>query len=308
MHRTPSETPGHVLSRDRPQTVGPASQFRLFRGRFPVVSCYTIRVMDPAVPDPYDRTGDPGMPGSPPDAGQWVVTDGRSPLPWVLAVAGILAVLGVGALFLLRGDGEAEDRVETDAPSGFEQGPERAGGLAPAPTGELSGEPTGEPSEASTPSPEMPPVGNLILESALPAFRSLEEAVGQPYRTRSFAIYPTYAFLEFRDPENAAHIDELTWRDGRVEGPEPVALSGSEDIESELFTLGDVNLDAIPALARRALDEFALEDGEVTHVIVDRFFGADGRVTMRVYVSDPERGGGGYLLAGADGTYMRTTG
>lgn len=249
-----------------------------------------------------------GVP-APPSEAEWVVTEKRSPLPWLLAAAGVIGILGLVGVLVLRDDGDSDDRVETRAPSGFDR-EAGAGGLAPAATGQQSGEPSGEPSSepSDAPRPETPPAGNLILDSAQPAARALEEAVGQPHKARAFSIYPTYAFLEYRDPENPAHIDELTWRDGRVEGPEPVMLTGSEDLDAEVFTLADVNLDAIPALARRAIDEFALEHGEVTHVIVDRFFGADGRVTMRVYVSDPVRGGGGYLLAAADGTYMRTMG
>lgn len=285
-----------------------------------MVSCYTVAGMDPLASDPSKVTGIPGSSdGSLPDTGRpdadgsvtgspevpttdWVITESRSPLPWVLAALGILAALGLVAAFLLRGSDDPDDRVATDAASGLDREVERRGGLSPAPGGGSAG----EPSEPEVPSTEAPSVGNLILDDAHPATRALEEAVGAPHRARSVSIYPTYAFLEYQDPENPAHIDELTWRDGRVEGPEPVPLMGREDVPSQLFTLGDVNLEAVPALARRALDEFALENGEVTHVIIDRFFGGDGSVMIRVYVSDVERGGGGYLLADAEGNYVST--
>jgi hypothetical protein len=76
----------------------------------------------------------------------------------------------------------------------------------------------------------------------------------------------------------------------------------SADYTEELFSLGEVDLTMVPALAQQAIDGFALTEGEVSHVIVDRFFFLEGELAIRVYVSDPERGGGGYLVARSDGT------
>jgi hypothetical protein len=238
---------------------------------------------------------------------------------WIVgAVVLGVVLLGVIAVALLLGGGDADDTVaEAQSRSGFETtsvdatGDDDGGGLAPAEdaddreaeaaTTEAPPQtPTGEPSESTV--TVTTAAGNLILDGPQGAFADLQSELGGA-PLAELLLYDTYLIAEYQNPREPENIDRVIWRAGAVEPPEPVGFS--ED-DSMLFTADEVDLDAVPGLAGEALESIDVEGGVVSHVIVDRFFGLDdGGVAIRVYVSNPERGGGGYLLARGDGTVVR---
>lgn len=256
----------------------------------------------------------------------------------VVRVVGVVAVL-LGAAVIMSGCGssDGDDTQAVDAESGFSNdtdsdsdagdGEEVAGGLDPAasrtddaddgPKGEPSdaqGEPSAQTTVPATEAPDTAPpttvaaYGNLILDDASPALDGFAAAIGDDYQATELVLYPTYAILRYQDPAAPENIDSRTWRDGNVDEADPVGLTADGYAET-LFAPGDVSFDAIPGLAQEAIDGFALANSEVSHVIIDRFFGMDdGSIAIRVYVSDPDRGGGGYLLARADGTVVELIG
>jgi hypothetical protein len=268
------------------------------------------------------------LPGSPPGPAA-----GRSARALLIAVVAVLAVavIAIGAVVLLTsGDDGGDERVAAADESGFGDAEPTSptadgrGGLAPAgaedadpgaervevPAGEEDpddaipmGEPTGEPSEqTSTTGADV----DLIHDGASAAFDDLLGEVGRDAEVVEVVIYDNYLIAEYQDRAGSEDIDRRIWREGVVEDSEPVGFS---DDETMWFSPDEVDLAVVPELAEQALDEFAIDGGVVSHVIVDRFFGLeDGGVAIRVYVSHPERGGGGYLLARADGSVVDVVG
>lgn len=253
-----------------------------------------------------------------------VISSGRRLTPGLLAALVVAAFVVAGvvvAVVLARDDGSGaagtDDQVGTvDAADAGDAAlaEQLPGGLDPAApasgpsttvtpatvTPSTGAVPTGEPSEST--------VGqNLLVDGPAPALADLAEALGADTELTELVIYDTYAIATYRSPDRPGDIDRVVWRDGEVSAPEPVGFT--DDYADALFTLSGVAVGQIPALGRQALDGFGLENGQVTHAIVDRFFGLDdGGVAIRVYASDPDRGGGGYLLAAADGTVIELVG
>ena len=54
-----------------------------------------------------------------------------------------------------------------------------------------------------------------------------------------------YAALQSQDPAVPANVDERDWRNGKVADPAPVKLTGEGDLEANLFTISEINWDAI---------------------------------------------------------------
>jgi hypothetical protein len=229
-----------------------------------------------------------------------------------VVAAVVVVVLIVLSVMALSGDDEAPGQVATT--SGFEADAESndQGGLAPverAPDDTLGAAnesddtgpsvvPLGEPSDRPTPS-----AGNLLTDGANPAIDDLSVAIGADTPIIEIIVYDTYAIAEYQDATQPENIDRVIWRDGTVSEPEPVGFS--DDNTAARFMIDDIDPSRIPPLTTEALERFDLEGGVVTHVIIDRFFGLDdGGVALRVYVSNPDRGGGGYLLARVDGTVV----
>jgi hypothetical protein len=222
----------------------------------------------------------------------------------VVAVVAVLGVIGLvvwGAFALLGGSGGDDagdgtvDAVATTAASG---GGESQTAEDPAP--EVPATPA-----PPVPAPVVPP--DLLLSDPTPAIQQLAAAIGAPYRAEELVLYSGYAILDYQDPAVTTHIDTRTWREGVVDAPEPVMLPSGFDaeVEADLFDPAEVRFDLVPSLVDQAIGAFStLERAVASHVIIDRFRPFDDRVNIRVYVSDPDRGGGGYVRFLADGTFV----
>lgn len=240
-------------------------------------------------------------------------TGGRT---WLIAAGAAAALLVLAGLwFWVAGDEGGTTTVAANQnQSGFvdSSSADEPGGLDPVAAGD-QGEsdrsepgppPTSQPPVTAPPAAEAPPE-NLLTEGAGPAIEAIRDAVGRETRFTELVIYDSYVIATFQAPSQPENLDRVTWRDGAVSAPEP---DGFNDDPALLFSLGEVDLATVPRLADEALAGFGLADGEVTHAIVDRFFGLDDQLAIRVYVSDPDRGGGGYLLARADGSVVELIG
>jgi hypothetical protein len=80
-----------------------------------------------------------------------------------------------------------------------------------------------------------------------------------------------------------------------------VTNSTLEDLPNQLFSLSEVNWDAVATLSETAVTQLQIEDGVVNHMGVDRGFGSPD-IRLSLSVSGPRRSGG--LEASADGTVL----
>lgn len=238
-------------------------------------------------------------------------------LPWILGgLATLVVVAFVVVLVMALSRDDAAPAGQSATTSGFEDEPTERG-LDPArddsdETVDVQSEvedssvdastpvPLGEPSEQPDPPEESV---NLLSDGAESALADLSAAIGADTAVVEVVVYDTYVIAEYQDPAAPENVDRVIWRDGVVSEPDPVGFSDGDT--TPRFMIDEIDLAQIPPLATTALNEFDLDGGVVTHVIIDRFFGLDdGGIAFRVYVSHPERGGGGYLLARVDGTVV----
>jgi len=120
------------------------------------------------------------------------------------------------------------------------------------------------------------------------------EIGASPLRMTEALFYTDYAFVTVQDPAIPTHIDEYGWRSASVSAPSPE--TNDPDLETKLFASTDVNWGLVNALTEAAPAALAIEQGEVTHVMVrkDSFSGV---LVIDVYVSGPRDSG--YLQADA---------
>jgi hypothetical protein len=126
---------------------------------------------------------------------------------------------------------------------------------------------------------------------------------GDPTNFTEIILYPDYAFGTAQDPTKPDHLDRYQWQSGAVGAPTP--QTNDPDAPSKVFTIAAVNWDAIAVLAADAPRVAAVEEGAVTHIIVNRdVFTEVHDVVVRIYVSGPR--GSAFIEATADGTFIRT--
>ena len=168
----------------------------------------------------------------------------------------------------------------------------------------------------TTPATEVPPstapAGEPDLlhgdsSQAFGAFANIYD--GAPVKVLEILVYPDWSYIDVQVPAEPTHIDEYTWRGGDgVSGPEPQQMLDMEieELPDKLFDLTEIDATKVPGMTEQALAQFPEAGMEVTHVIIDRFLPFDTRVLARVYVSHPERGGGGYVEFTPDGSFVET--
>jgi hypothetical protein len=158
-------------------------------------------------------------------------------------------------------------------------------------------------STTTTVAPEGP--RDLLRTDATQPFAAFAKIYdGQPVKVNEILVYEDRATIEVQVPAEPTHLDEYVWHGGTgVSGPEPVDLLSMEvdELPQKVFDLSELDATKLPAMASQGLAQFPEEGMEVTHVIIDRFLPFDNRVLVRVYVSHPERGGGGYVEFTPDG-------
>ena len=162
--------------------------------------------------------------------------------------------------------------------------------------------------------PEVQTTGPVLVESAnyLVVPGAAQAAVDEitrelgPILVTSFDLYDHYAIFEAQDPAKPENLDRYTYRNGVLEGSEPVHVDQSllDDLPNRLFALSEVSWGAVSTLSASALTQLQIEDAEVNHLGVDRGFDG-GAVRLSLSVSGPRRSGG--VEATADGTVTEAT-
>jgi len=226
-------------------------------------------------------------------------SDGRAKTV-LLAVGGLVATLAVVAgIVLLWPSGDDDTGVVADRTTTTRATETTAEGAL------------GEPSERTTTTAraEEPAEPVQLFESrADEALSEMAAAAGDPEEAIEVAVYPTYAFLSYRDPANPANIDRRSWRDGQDmddAAPNPIDDRVNADTEPQLFRLSEVDLRLLHRLVDDAPRRFT-RDVAVTHVLIDRFLPFDQRVLIRVYATPTDgRSGGGYVQYTLAGTFVK---
>jgi hypothetical protein len=232
-------------------------------------------------------------------------SDGRARTA-LLCAGGLVATIAlvVALVTLWPSDGGGDQRSDTTGRSSTDS-------RAESPEATAGDGTLGEPSERTS-TTEGPGEGvDLFAGGAEDALADMVAAAGSPRDAIEVGVYPTYAFLAYRDPRSPDHIDRRSWRDGRDQGdpaPNPIDDRIDADTEPQLFAIAEVDLSILPRLAGDAEGRFTLEV-DVTHVIIDRFLPFDRRVLIRVYATPTDgRRGGGYVQYTLDGTFVKTVG
>ncbi len=131
------------------------------------------------------------------------------------------------------------------------------------------------------------------------ALEDIEQQVGiSPAQVTDITIYPEYMIVEAQDPKVPDHIDSYTWRDGEVSAPEPVHLSGPQEVvDASLYPTTAVNLARLPDTVRAAERELEtarpirIEEALATYLYIGRSTSLDGRVVIRLSITGPRRSG-----------------
>ena len=147
---------------------------------------------------------------------------------------------------------------------------------------------------------EAAPGPSLLEQEPLQnALRELTRAAPKPIRALELVVTREHVVLQAQHPEERDSVVQFEYAGSAVKGPVPVELRGAGELQHNLFSLDDVALDKIPALAKTAVLRVDPADGEVTRVVVRRALPVDERVEMRLFVKSPRRDG--HLDADATG-------
>jgi hypothetical protein len=134
--------------------------------------------------------------------------------------------------------------------------------------------------------------------AAAAVVRSFDDSIAGPTRFTQISLYSDYAIAVAQDSGRPAHLDQYPWRSGHVgtSSPRPAV----DDADALAFTIDQVDWSAISRLAGTAVAVTGVEQGPITHVIVDRStFDASLPITIRIYVSGPRSSG--FIEASATG-------
>src|SRR5436190_1635906 len=106
---------------------------------------------------------------------------------------------------------------------------------------------TGEPSKQTTTTAVAEPAepAQLFEAGADDAVAEMAAAAGRPHQAIQVAVYPTYAFLAYRDPADESHLDRRSWRAGHDQddaAPNPIYDRVDAETQPRLFPLARVDL------------------------------------------------------------------
>jgi hypothetical protein len=150
-----------------------------------------------------------------------------------------------------------------------------------------------------------PAPGSNLLESPATAIAVLSARIAKDARVLNLDLRRDGFDVEVQDAAAPAHVDRFTFEDGTFGGPEPVPVGRNRKrLEAQLFPLSEVDLRVLPQLLADAVERARTEDGQVTHVRIertDRHGDSEGwgRPVMRIHVDGPR--GGAFVEYTLDG-------
>ena len=140
--------------------------------------------------------------------------------------------------------------------------------------------------------PEKPEVD--LFHDASDFTAQLRKAVPGRVMIDELTLYEDSATLDVQDPKRKDNIDRYSYRDGKLDLPEPVKLSGDytqADLDAGVFPLESIDFKLIPAMIMDAKSRLKMPDGKVTVLTLKRGFPFYNDVRWQVGVSDARHTG-----------------
>lgn len=118
---------------------------------------------------------------------------------------------------------------------------------------------------------------------------ALRDAVGTPVRVTTLSFTEHMTSILAQNPRSPQDFDHYTYWKGDVTSRAETMRSGDEErLTARLFDLDSVPLDKLPALARRAIQELAIDGARVSSLNVGR---GDSGLEIVVSLQGPRRSG-----------------
>jgi len=149
----------------------------------------------------------------------------------------------------------------------------------------------------SAPSPAAPsqkaPAVNLLADASdLPV--QIRKAVGGKVMVHELTLSGQYAKLHIQDPRRKENLDAYTYRDGKVDEPIPVKLSGDytqEDLDAYCFPLESVDFSLVPTMIQDAKQRLKMPEGKTSTLTLKRGWPFNNDVRWYVGVTDARHTG-----------------
>lgn len=124
---------------------------------------------------------------------------------------------------------------------------------------------------------------------------------GQPTNFLEISYYADYSFATAQSTSQPDHFDQYSWRTGVLGSGSP--QPNDAEAANKTFTIDQMNWSAIAAVAADAVNVSKVEQGTISHIIIQRDDFTDGSpLIARIYVSGPRSSA--YIEVGADGTVL----
>jgi hypothetical protein len=136
------------------------------------------------------------------------------------------------------------------------------------------------------------------------ALDAVQRAAGGRLLMTQAVLYPQYLIVQAREPAQPENVDRFVFRAGEVDGPSPMLIAGTGNLDAKTFTRDQVAFEAVGRLVRDAPTRIGIDGARTTHVIVERdTVFAGGEVVVRVYAGNARRSG--YVEYDANGKLRR---
>jgi hypothetical protein len=251
--------------------------------------CGTTQQAAPAAARPGYSAPGPYVPPPPMMAPVYVAPRKQGSAGCVVGILALVMVLMVAAgamFFFLRARPEASTSRSRDRNS------------SERPSSRSKAEPASAPAPAG--------VQGNYFQSATAVRDAIAARFTPNAEMRELVLYPEYAIFELRDPVKRNNVDRLVLRPGGFDDPDPIQLVADDksELDKVSFRLSEVNFTVVPGLVTDALNRIKLDEGRVSHIIIDKFFPFRKALGFRVYVTS-ERDSGGYVSYDAAGRMLK---
>lgn len=95
------------------------------------------------------------------------------------------------------------------------------------------------------------------------AINEVKKKAGGNIKPMSLRVYPDRAEITVQDPNSPEKAIRYEYREGAVTDPKPVTILGGGKVEDSLFDLAEVDLAAIPDMAKTAKERINIAGAEI---------------------------------------------